>query len=586
MNENNENKGYENTVSENVNTSGYEVEELTADTRYDKYAAPSAGLNGTTFNGRKANFNPYTGEPLTDNGEAGVNNGPACTNNQVADTSAFGTGHNAYYVSDMSSSNPGHASEASQQASGSASPEFTYGSGAPTDVIQSSYISSYGTVYRSDGSGSGPAKPKKHMPGWLKVVLGSVAFGVIAAAVFIGTNKLYDSLSAQNTPTVNEESASNKHNIINKSSNNTDEAEVGSDTSDSNTITGSTVKKGSSNDAVASTQILTGNEVNYTDVSAVVENCMPSIVQINCTFNTQSFFGTYKTAGAGSGIIIGQTDSELLIATNNHVVENALDVKVTFDDNTDAEAYVKGTDAYADLAVVAVDISSLGKDTLKNIKVAVIGDSDSVKVGQMAIAIGNALGYGTSTTVGYISAKDREVDVDGKKMTLLQTDAAINPGNSGGALLNIKGEVIGINSVKYASSDVEGMGFAIPISRAVDILNDLATREVLKDSEKGYLGVQMNTVTSDFANAYGWPTGVYVNTVLEGSAAEKSGILAGDIITKINSVTVQTTTDLRNEITSYKAGTTVKITLQRLSRGRFSEIELDVTLGANPEYSE
>lgn len=595
MSENiNENStGYnENIISENENEK---------DTRYDKYAAPSSGLNGNMFNGRKVRFNPYTGEPIPEDTEM---NGSACTTDAAPVSETANTGYETAQTVNSGNINSAadnsqaaytrmtgsviESSVAAEQNAGiphaetrSSNTEFTYGSGAPTDIIESSYTSSYGTIYRNADTGA-PAKPRKHLPGWLKVIFGSVAFGVIAAAVFIGTNKLYDSFNSSVTPAVNEESASNKRNIINRADNTVSDEE---DNTDSN-ITGSTVKKGSNDSTVASTQILTGNEVNYTDVSAVVEAAMPAIVQINCTFNTQSFFGTYKSTGAGSGIIIGQTDTELMIATNNHVVVNALDVKVTFDDGSEAEAYVKGTDAYADLAVVAVDISSLDKETIGNIKVAVIGDSDNVKVGQMAIAIGNALGYGTSTTVGYISAKDREVDVDGKTMTLLQTDAAINPGNSGGALLNIKGEVIGINSVKYASSEVEGMGFAIPISRAVDILNELATRETLKDSEKGYLGIQMNTVTSDFANAYGWPTGVYVNSVVENSPAEKAGILSGDIITKINSVTVQTSTDLRNEITSYKAGSTVKITLQRLSRGRFKEVEIDVVLGTNPDYAD
>ncbi len=623
INENN--NGYnENIISENENVraaeTGYEVEELTADavtemhqpeniqaedTRYDKYAAHSANLNGSMVNVRKANFDPYTGEPLSGSSDMAASNlsasnaatvsGTAFSNATVPDTSIPNTtvsgttsvsNTTVYETASYSAgSDPAESRQAvrCENTPRPVEPQFTYGSGVPDDVIQSSYTSSYGTIYRNSGS-SDTAKPKKHLPGWLKIIFGAAAFGVIAAAVFIGTNKLYDHMNSSFTPAVNEESASNKRNIINRSDNSSSDNE--NDSTDSGTYTGSTVKKESSDNTVASTQILTGNEVNYTDVSAVVEAAMPAIVQINCTFNTQSFFGTYKSTGAGSGIIIGQTDTELLIATNNHVVENALDVKVTFDDNSEAEAYVKGTDAYADLAVVAVSTSSLDKETINNIKVAVIGDSDSVKVGQMAIAIGNALGYGTSTTVGYISAKDREVDVDGKTMTLLQTDAAINPGNSGGALLNIRGEVIGINSVKYASSDVEGMGFAIPISRAVDILNELATRETLKDSEKGYLGVQMSTVTSDFANSYGWPTGVYVNAVVENSAAEKAGILVGDIITNINNVNVQTSTDLRNEITSYKAGTTVKITLQRLSRGRFKEVELDVTLGVNPDYAD
>ena len=593
-----------------VNT-GYEVEEVLSDGttapvedgRYDKYAAPatdatpaadhstSAAAANNAHSWHRANFNPYTGERIT-SAEAGEPTYSSYSQADEANYASAAGGASADQMIPTRAAAPVYdqAAQSSDYTYGSGSPsrtaEFTYGSGAPTqdETPHSSYVSSYGTIYKNN---SDPNRKKRRMPAWLKVMLSAAAFGIIAAAVFIGTNKLYDSLKPSDTPTVNEDSASNKRNIINPINKSEDEG-TDSDSverSASNT-TASTVKKGDGNDAVASAQILTGNESTYTDVSAVVENSLPSIVQINCTFNQQSFFGTYKSTGAGSGIIIGQTDTELLIATNNHVVENALDVKVTFNDDSEAEAYVKGTDAYADLAVVAVELTNLDKDTINSIKVAVIGDSDSVKVGQMAIAIGNALGYGTSTTVGYISAKDREVEVDGKKMTLLQTDAAINPGNSGGALLNIKGEVIGINSVKYASSDVEGMGFAIPISRAVDILNDLASREVLKDSEKGYLGVQMSTVTSDFANAYGWPTGVYVNTVVEGSAAEKAGILSGDIVTKINNTTVQTTTDLRNEITSYKAGTEVTITLQRLNKGRFKEMEVKVTLGVNPEYAD
>ena len=450
--------------------------------------------------------------------------------------------------------------------------DFTYGSGAPMqqdDVPVSSYVrSAYGTTYRSAETAK---KTKKHLPGWLKVVFSAVAFGVIAAGVFIGTNLLYDNLKpSTDVPTVNEDTARN--------------FKTGDSTQNNSDIVATPVKNGSTDGTIASTDLVNAGDVNYTDVSAVVENSMPAIVQINCTFNTQSFFGTYQSSGAGSGIIIKQTDTELLIATNNHVVENATSIEVTFNDDSKASAYTKGTDAYADLAVVAVDLESLDDDTLAAIKVAALGDSTQVKVGQMAIAIGNALGYGTSTTVGYISATEREVDVDGKTMTLLQTDAAINPGNSGGALLNIKGEVIGINSVKYASSSVEGMGFAIPISRAIDILENLGNREVLKDSEKGYMGISMKTVSSEFAEAYNWPTGIYVSEVFEDTPAEKAGILSGDIITAINGITVMTQTDLANEIAANKAGTTVTVTLQRLSRGRFKEITVEVTLAARADY--
>ena len=474
------------------------------------------------------------------------------------------------------------------------SQQFTYGSGAPGAGNPGiNYVSSYGTVYRRNGNA--PMQPRKRMPNWLKVGLSAVAFGLLAAFIFFGTNTLLDhvfpsgSYSAD-SPAVNEDSATNRQHTGDNGTGITADADAGTDSgsNDSNgaTITGSPVKKDASSEdtVVSSTDTVDSSEVSYTDVSAVVENSMPAIVQINCTFNTQSFFGTYQSSGAGSGIIIKQNGDELLIATNNHVVENAITIEVTFDDDTKASAYIKGTDAYADLAVVAVSLKDLDKSTISKIKIATLGDSDSVKVGQMAIAIGNALGYGTSTTVGYISAINREVEVDGRTMTLIQTDAAINPGNSGGALLNIKGEVIGINSVKYASSDVEGMGFAIPISRAVDILENLANRVVLSDEEKGYLGIQMKTVTSEFAAAYNWPTGIYVSAVIENSPAEESGILSGDIITAINGINVQTSTDLANEIASYKAGTTVTITLQRLSRGRFSENTISVTLGARADF--
>lgn len=216
------------------------------------------------------------------------------------------------------------------------------------------------------------------------------------------------------------------------------------------------------------------------------------------------------------------------------LLEGADPIKVKFIDGTEATAIIKGTDAVADTAVISIDLSTIKDATLSTIKVAKLGDSKSVKVGEMAIAIGNALGYGQSTTVGYISAKDRKVKLEDKTMVLLQTDAAINPGNSGGALLNLNGEVIGINTVKYASSEVEGMGFAIPISRALPIINELKNREILKDTEKGYLGVYIEDVTEDIASTYNWPVGVYVKSTVEGGSAEKAGIIAGDIITKVN----------------------------------------------------
>lgn len=271
---------------------------------------------------------------------------------------------------------------------------------------------------------------------------------------------------------------------------------------------------------------VSGGAAGPGDVSSIVEAVMPSIVSITETSTATSYFGqSYPTEGAGSGFIVKEDNNELLIVTNNHVVAKADSITVTFIDNTTAKATVKGTDPTADLAVISVKVGDLKKETKGHIKVASLGHSEDVKVGQMAIAIGNALGYGQSVTVGYISAKDRQVEVgDGNSsgsntMVLLQTDAAINPGNSGGALLDVNGNVIGINSVKYADTKVEGIGYAIPMSDAIPIINELMNREVLKDEEKGYLGITGRTISEEVSEAYRFPTGVYIAEVSESCSA-------------------------------------------------------------------
>lgn len=325
-------------------------------------------------------------------------------------------------------------------------------------------------------------------------------------------------------------------------------------------------------------------------ISSIVDDTMSSIVSINSTSTqTTDWFGqqySQEVEGSGSGFVVGKNEEELLIATNNHVVEGTDTIKVTFIDGTESEAVIKGTDATADLAVVCVDITSLKQSTLDTISVAKLGNSDDIKVGQMSIAIGNALGYGQSVTVGYISAKDREVEVsngyDSNKMVLLQTDAAINPGNSGGALLNLDGEVIGINTVKYASNEVEGMGYAIPISRAIPIINELMSREILAEEEQGYLGIMGNDVTEDVASYYNMPVGVFINEASKGGAAEKAGLLSGDIITKADDIEITSITQLRDYVTSKRVGTTVEITYMRKSSSEYTEGKLTVTLGKNP----
>lgn len=335
--------------------------------------------------------------------------------------------------------------------------------------------------------------------------------------------------------------------------------------------------------------------VSSVDVSGVVEHVMPAIVSISNVFVSEgNFFGqrySQKEGGSGSGIIIGQNQEEILIVTNNHVSkvkDGGKDQKltVTFSDETTAEASVKGADAGSDLAVISVKIKDLSKSTFNSIRIATLGNSDKMKVGQMVIAIGNALGYGQSTTVGYVSALNREVVGEDYTMKLLQTDAAINQGNSGGALLNVKGEVIGINSVKYAGAKIEGMGFAIPITTAIPIINDLMNREVIAESEQSYLGIMGQDVTENLKQVYGLPVGIYVAQVTKDSPASKAGLKMGDIITGFNGYKIKTMKELQDKLANVRAGKKVTITLQVYNDGKYVEKKKEVTLGYKSEMKD
>lgn len=345
----------------------------------------------------------------------------------------------------------------------------------------------------------------------------------------------------------------------------------------------------SSNKVVSNAQLTTANSSVTSDISTIVENAMPSIVSITnmSVQKVQSFFGSYQevpSESAGSGIIIGQNDSELLVVTNNHVVENSETLTVTFCNDESVEAAVKGTDSARDLAVVAVPLDSIPDDTMNQIKTAVIGDSDSLKVGEPAVAIGNALGYGQSVTTGIISAKERTID--GYDGDYIQTDAAINPGNSGGALLNINGELIGINSAKISDSTVEGMGFAIPISDVSDIIENLMNKETrtkVDEDEQGYLGIKGYDVNETGAQMYNMPTGVYIAEVTEGGAAEKAGLSKGTIITEFDGSSVSSMDSLKGQMAYYKAGETVTITVQvPENNGEYTESKVEVTLTKAP----
>ena len=344
------------------------------------------------------------------------------------------------------------------------------------------------------------------------------------------------------------------------------------------------------NITISATELSEVGDMDATEtVSKVVEQTMPAMVSVKTLYTTTSysFFGqpyTEEIEGGGSGIIIGSNEDDLLIATNYHVIEDTSAVQVILADDTSHTVTVKGSDAAADLAILALPMEGLTEETLASIDIAVLGDSDSSKIGQMVIAIGNALGYGPSVTVGYLSAKDREVTIEGNDMILLQTNAAINSGNSGGALLNTKGEVIGINNAKLSSTSIEGICFAIPISMATPILEDLMTREILTEEEKGYLGISVRDLDSAVFQLYNWPEGVYVNAVTENGAAEKAGIYQGDIITHVNGSQVSTANQLVNAVTSHRYGTEVEITLQRINEGQFTEHTFTVILQQNPEF--
>lgn len=334
-----------------------------------------------------------------------------------------------------------------------------------------------------------------------------------------------------------------------------------------------------------------------TDVSQVVEEAMPAVVAVASTavyqmpdFGFGWFFGggsqSYEVPSSGSGIIIGENDTELLIVTNNHVVQDTVSLKITFVDDAAVDAAVKGTDTDTDLVVISVPLDQIPQETKEKISVARLGDSDGLKVGQGVIAIGNALGYGQSVTVGYVSALNREIKTsDGNARVLLQTDAAINPGNSGGALLNMKGEVIGINAAKYSSTEVEGIGYAIPVSGVQDILDELMnrkTRSEVAEEKRGYLGIQGTTVDEDAAAAFGMPKGVYVYKILKDGAAADSQLREKDIITKLDGMTVKSMQELQKLLKGYEAGETIELLVQRQEDGQYKEIQIPVTLTGLP----
>lgn len=329
------------------------------------------------------------------------------------------------------------------------------------------------------------------------------------------------------------------------------------------------------------------------DVSDIVQEAMPSIVAVNTQMvTTSNFFGqTYsqENSGAGSGIIMSEADGTLYVLTNYHVIQDSTSIQVIFNDSSSADATVKGYDETADIAVLTIDYNALSDETKKNIAAAVMGDSDALEAGNGAIAIGNALGYGQSVTTGSISAVNREVQMTDGVVNLVQTDAAINPGNSGGALLNTRGEVIGINTVKYSDTNVEGMGFAIPINSALETAKGIIDGTIVPktDENTAYLGISGGTLDEEYASKYGYPTGVYISMVSRGSAAQRAGLQQGDIITGFNGEAIATMEELQEKLEGCVPGDQVTLTVQRqTSQGEFTEQELATVLGSKADIEQ
>ena len=512
----------------------------------DLYSGEGAGTNTSGANSQQNQSN-------TENNS--YNTGASGENSQ---TNGYSTsyGSDSYSSYNFGSSNNGSSNNSSNHYG---SQDSSYGSG---------YSNSYANSNSSSGN-SGKKHKEKKSGGFFKKALVSVCmglfFGLFAGVGFYGVQYVTGSMISQgeqNAPVISNDVENQSEDLA------TDESKSGIKLTDTTEV-----------------------RVVSSDVSDVVDEVMPAMVSIvnNYTETSTTFFGqsyTQEKAASGSGIIVGESETELLIVTNHHVVADATKLEVSFIDGSVAEAQIKGMDSDMDLAVIAIPLESLTEETKNTIAIATMGDSDALKLGEPVIAIGNALGYGQSVTNGIISALDREITIeDGSANSFIQTNAAINPGNSGGALLNINGEVIGINSNKIGATAVEGMGYAIPISAAEPIIGELMlkeTRNKVEDGQVGYIGITPQTITSNYSQTLRIPQGVYVVEVQEGSPASEAGLLTGDIIVKFEGEKISTHEDLQNILQYYGAGSTVTVTVKRPQNGEYQSVDIQITLGTRP----
>jgi serine protease Do len=526
-----------NYESESISESDIQVEDVTVE---DSHSPQDNEAYQKADNSQPDNTYYYDDNSQSDSGS--YYTGGSQSDNNSYYTGGSQSDNNSYYAGGSQSDNNSYYDRANRYANAGESSRSNY-----THIPE-----------EPQRSRKEPKKKGSWLSGALRVASFAVIFGLVSGATFAGVNSVKEHFFPSPSERIETTTPDTESKEIEDTNNNTN----------TNNGAASTIPE---------------------DVTKVVENVMPSVVSITGTYRTNNYFGfgSQESQGAGSGFLIAENDDKLFLATNNHVVEDSSSLTVGFIDDTTAPATIVGKDSNTDVAVISVNKKDLSDETKKKIKIATLGSSDDLKLGEPVIVIGNALGYGQSVTYGVLSAKDREVPFAYGTMNLLQTDAAINPGNSGGVMINRKGEVVGISNAKLADTSIEGMCYAVPISTAKVILTDLMNAGEIDEKDASYLGIFGKNIDDSYSQALGMPKGIYISQVVSKSPAEDAGIVAGDIIVAMDSTKISTMSGLKERLATKKAGTKVKITVKRANQnGEYEEKKLDVTLGRASDFQD